>query len=208
MYKKFFKRFFGFLFALISIIVLLPVFLILSLLVLIFIGKPIFFKQERTTINKKKFFIIKFRTMTNEKDSKGKLLPDDKRLTKFGHFLRTTSLDELPELLNIIKGDMAFIGPRPLPNSYIKFYKDVELTRFDVRGGLIPPDSVDRNAVISWDKQFEYEKEYAKNVTIIKDFKILIGVFRIIFQRNKTDYGSYVRLPLDVERKDMIKKED
>ncbi len=208
MYKRLIKRPLGLILSTILFIVLLPVFIVLYLLVLLFIGKPVFFKQERTTINKKTFQIIKFRTMTNAKDDKGNLLSDDKRLTKFGHFLRTTSLDELPELLNIIKGDMSFIGPRPLPTSYMSYYKEEEMARFEVRGGLVPPDSIDKKAVISWDKQFEYEKDYGKNVTFIKDLMIFFGVFRIIFQRNKTDYGSFVRQPLNVERKEMAKKEN
>ena len=206
MYRRFFKRILDLILSITGIIILLPIFLIITFLVRLLIGKPVFFEQERTTIKKRKFNIIKFRTMTNEKDEKGTLLTDDKRITKFGCFLRTTSLDELPELINIIKGEMSFIGPRPLPSLYLDYYKEEELPRFEVRGGLIPPDSIDKNAIISWDKQFEYEKKYSMNVSFLSDVKILISVFRIIFQRNKTYYGSYVRQPLNIERKDIIGK--
>lgn len=138
--------------------------------------------------------------MTNAVDENGNLLPNDKRLTKFGKFLRSSSLDELPELLNIIRGDMSVVGPRPLPPIYNDYYTSDENKRFEVRGGLIPPDSVDEHAVISWEKQFEYDCTYAENVSFIKDIRILLNVFRIIFQRGETDYGSFVRKPLHVER--------
>lgn len=138
--------------------------------------------------------------MTNETDENGELLPDEKRQTKFGGFLRSSSLDELPELLCIIKGEMSVIGPRPLPPIYDDFYTENELKRFNVRGGLIPPDSVDSQAVIPWEKQFEYEAEYAENLCLRNDIRIFINVFKIIFQRGQTDYGNYVREPLNKER--------
>lgn len=203
MYKAYLKRGIDLVISLATFILISPLFVLLCLLVRIFIGKPIFFRQTRTTKNKKKFDIIKFRTMTNDRDERGEYLSDEKRLTKVGRLLRTSSLDELPELINIILGDMSIIGPRPLPDSYLNYYREDEMARFEVRGGLIPPDSVDLSAVISWDKQFEYEDNYGKNVSFRMDIKILIGVFRIIFQRGKTDYGSFVRLPLNVERKNM-----
>lgn len=169
-------------------------------LVRINLGSPVFFKQLRTGKDMRKFNLIKFRTMTDEKDEKGNLLPDHERVTKFGRFLRSSSLDELPELINILKGDMSVIGPRPLPPIYNKYYRDEELARFNVRGGLITPDSIDSNPIISWDKQFEYEADYGKNPSLKKDFFIFWGVFRILFKRNETDYGSFERKALSEER--------
>ncbi len=151
----------------------------------------------------KNFSIMKFRTMTNAKDEDGNLLPDEERFTKFGRWLRSSSLDELPELFNIINGDMSVIGPRPLPPSYNEYYKPKEMARFNVRGGLVTPDSVDINPIITWDRQFEYEAEYGRNLSFKKDLMIFVGVFRILFKRTKTDYGEYVRLPLNVERANM-----
>lgn len=172
------------------------------ILVRINLGTPIFFIQTRTGMKMKQFNLIKFRSMTNEKDENGNFLPDEKRQTKFGGFLRSSSLDELPELLNIIKGDMSVIGPRPLPPIYDPYYAEKELIRFDVKGGLIPPDSIDSQAVISWDKQFEYDADYAENLSFEKDIRIFLSVFKIILKRENTNYGNYVREPLSIERKD------
>lgn len=196
-----FKRMFDFVSALLLLIAISPVFFLLVLMVRVKLGSPVFFTQERTGKDMKKFKLIKFRTMTNEKDKNGKLLPDEMRQTKFGGFLRSSSLDELPELLCIIKGDMSVIGPRPLPPIYDDYYTDKELKRFCVKGGLIPPDSIDDNAVISWDEQFEYEANYSENLSLINDMKIFFNVFKIIFQRKETDYGNFVRKPLYEERK-------
>lgn len=196
-----FKRMFDFVSALLLLIAISPVFFLLVLMVRVKLGSPVFFTQERTGKDMKKFNLIKFRTMTNEKDKNGKLLPDEMRQTKFGGFLRSSSLDELPELLCIIKGDMSVIGPRPLPPIYDDYYTDKELKRFCVKGGLIPPDSIDDNAVISWDEQFEYEANYSENLSLINDMKIFFNVFKIIFQRKETDYGNFVRKPLYEERK-------
>lgn len=143
---------------------------------------------------------MKFRTMTNAKDAEGKLLPDNERLTKFGRFLRNSSLDELPELLNIIKGDMAVIGPRPLYPRYNAFYTEYERNRFKVRGGLIPPESLYHDSFLTWDKQLQYEADYALNLSLKLDAMLLISVFTTMLRRNKEDYGAYTRKPLDVER--------
>ncbi len=163
-------------------------------------GSPIFFRQIRSGMHQKNFSIIKFRTMSDKRDEKGSLLPDEKRQTPFGNFLRSTSLDELPELLSIIKGDMSLVGPRPLPPEYNAFFTKREMKRFEVRSGLIPPDSVEKTAFISWDKQLEYEAAYVENLSLTNDFKILISACRIVLFRKENNYGSYVRLPLDKER--------
>ena len=200
---KFAKRTFDLFSSLVLFIVISPLFLILALLVRINLGSPILFRQIRTGKGMKDFSIMKFRTMTNAKDEEGNLLPDEERFTRFGRWLRSSSLDELPELFNIIKGDMSVIGPRPLPPTYNEYYRPEEKARFNVRGGLVTPDSVDLNPIISWDKQFEYEAEYGRNLSFKKDLMIFVGVFRILFKRTKTDYGEYVRQPLNVERANM-----
>lgn len=195
-----FKRVFDFVSALLLFIVISPLFLVLMILVRVKIGSPIFFTQERSGLHQKSFYIKKFRSMTNERDADGNLLPDDQRLTKFGRLLRSSSLDELPELLSIIKGDMSVIGPRPLPPTYNQYYTERELKRFEVRGGLLPPDSVEDSAIITWDKQLEYEASYAENLSLINDLRIFFLAIKIVFTRNETDYGTYVRKSLIEER--------
>ena len=199
---KIIKRAFDFISALLLFIVISPFFCVLAIIVRIKMGRPIFFHQVRTGKGMKQFGMTKFRTMTNATDSDGNLLPDEERLTKFGKWLRSSSMDELPELLNIIKGEMSVIGPRPLPPLYDDYYTEEEKKRFLVRGGLITPDSVDPQPVISWDKQLAYEADYGENLSFKKDLSIFIGVFRILFRRTTTDYGEFVRKPLNVERKD------
>ena len=199
-----FKRMFDIISATLLLVIISPLFLVMMILVRFKLGTPVFFTQERTGMHQKKFKLIKFRSMTNEKDENGNLLPDEVRQTKFGGMMRSLSIDELPELLCIIKGDMSVIGPRPLPPTYDAYYTEKELKRFDVRGGLIPPDSVDPEAVISWDKQFEYEAKYAENLSLKNDLKIFFNVFKIIFQRKQTEYGNFVREPLNKEREKII----
>lgn len=162
---KFLKRVFDFCSSLVLLIVISPVFLILAILVWVNLGSPILFRQERTGKGMKNFNIIKFRTMTDGRDREGGLLPDEKRFTRLGRWLRSSSLDELPELLNIVRGDMSVIGPRPLPPTYNDYFKEKELARFKVRAGLITPDSVDPNPIVSWDRQLEYETEYGNNLS-------------------------------------------
>ena len=201
---RLFKRMFDIISATLLLVVISPLFLVMMILVRFKLGTPVFFTQERTGMHQKKFKLIKFRSMTNEKDENGNLLPDEVRQTKFGGMMRSLSIDELPELLCIIKGDMSVIGPRPLPPTYDAYYTEKELKRFDVRGGLIPPDSVDPEAVISWDKQFEYEAKYAENLSLKNDLKIFFNVFKIIFQRRQTEYGNFVREQLNKEREKII----
>lgn len=207
MYKHFFKRFFDFTLSLLAIITLSPILLILSFLVLCNMGTPIFFKQKRVGKNEKIFTMYKFRTMNNKKDKNGNLLPDDQRLTRFGKFLRSTSLDELPELFNILKGDLSIIGPRPLLVEYLPYYTEEERHRHDVRGGLTVPEVLHNNVMPTWEEQFSYEVDYAKNVTLWLDIKILFYTIKILFKRVKENYGSEVRMPLFEERKNMVEKE-
>ena len=209
MYKRYIKRWLDFVLALIAIVILSPVFAIVSLLVRVKIGKPVFFSQERATIQEKKFYIKKFRTMVDARDSEGNYLPDNERVTPLGKALRSSSLDELPEIAEIVKGNLSIIGPRPLPVSYNEFYTDREKKRFEVRAGLIPPEVLYQNVQPTWEEQLEYEAAYAENTSFVLDLKILIAVFKGLFIRYSEDYGEYVREPLHVERqglKEVMKK--
>lgn len=208
MVYKVFKRAFDFTSALLLFIVISPLFMVLMICARFSIGSPIFFYQERSGRGEKPFKLMKFRTMTDAKDAEGNLLPDHERLTKFGRFLRNSSLDELPELLNIIKGDMAVIGPRPLYMKYNPYYTEYERKRNTVRGGLIPPESLYYDSFLTWDKQLKYEADYAENLSLALDVKILISVFKTMLRRNKEDYGEYDRQALDVERSNMINNEE
>lgn len=174
LYAKFIKRILDFLLSLCAIIILSPVLLVLCILVRTKLGSPIFFRQERPGRNEKIFTLCKFRTMTDERDEQGNLLPDHVRLTKFGKFLRATSLDELPELFNILKGDMSIIGPRPLLVSYLPYYSEREKLRHSVRPGLTGLAQVSGRNFIDWDKRMEKDVEYVENLSFSMDIKVLI----------------------------------
>lgn len=183
MYRKYIKRLIDFILSLMAFIVLMPLMIIIGILVRIKLGKPIIFKQERPGKNEKIFTLYKFRTMTDEKDENGQLLPDEKRLTKFGKFLRSTSLDELPELVNIIKGDMAIVGPRPLLVEYLPYYTEEEKHRHDVRPGLTGLAQVNGRNSISWEDKFKQDIEYVRKITFIKDIKIISKTVIKVFKR-------------------------
>ena len=183
MYKKFIKRVLDFSLALLAIIILSPVYIIISILVVIFMGWPILFKQPRPGKNEKIFNMYKFRTMTNKKDKDGNLLPDDQRLTGFGKFLRATSLDELPELINIIKGDMSFIGPRPLLVKYLPYYTKEEHHRHDVRPGLTGWAQVNGRNLVKRDERIKLDLEYVNNISFLLDLKTIIKTVEIVFKR-------------------------
>lgn len=173
MYKKCIKRCLDFILSLCGIIVLSPVLLVLAALVRVKLGSPILFHQERPGKDEKIFTLCKFRTMTDERDEKGELLPDSVRLTKFGKFLRATSLDELPELFNILKGDMSIIGPRPLLVSYLPYYTEREKLRHSVRPGLTGLAQVSGRNFIDWDRRFQKDVEYVEHLTFAMDLKVL-----------------------------------
>ena len=173
MYKKYIKRFLDIILSLIAIIILSPIYIIISILVLIFMGWPILFKQPRPGKNEKIFNMYKFRTMTNKKDKDGNLLPDEKRLNKFGRFLRKTSLDELPELFLILFGKMSIVGPRPLVVQYLPYYTKEEHHRHDVRPGLTGWAQVNGRNNLNWDERFKYDLEYVSNISFVFDFKII-----------------------------------
>lgn len=183
MYKKFFKRFLDIILSFIAIIALLPLYLIISVLVLIFMGWPIIFKQERPGKDEKIFNMYKFRTMTNKKDKNGNLLPDKDRLTKFGSFLRKTSLDELPELFCILTGKMSFVGPRPLLVRYLPYYTESEHHRHDVRPGLTGLAQVSGRNLLNWDKRFRTDLDYVDNITFMGDVKIVLKTVVTVFKR-------------------------
>lgn len=172
-YRRYLKRPMDFVLALCAIIVLSPVFLIVALLVKINLGSPVIFKQQRPGLNEKIFTLYKFRTMTDERDEDGELLPDGIRLTRFGKFLRSMSLDELPELFNILKGDMSFIGPRPLLVQYLPLYNDYQKRRHGMRPGLSGLAQVSGRNSLSWEEKFNLDVEYVDNVNFIEDLRIL-----------------------------------
>lgn len=206
MYKNYIKRLLDIILSFGALVVLSPVLLVISILVRINLGSPVFFKQERVGKDEKIFTMLKFRTMSDKRDENGNLLPDELRQTKLGDLLRSTSLDELPELINILKGDISIVGPRPLLVSYLPYYTQEERLRHSVRGGLTVPEVVYGNVTPTWDEQFSYEVDYAKNVSFALDVKIIWKTFLILFKRVQTDYGSEVRNPLNVERAGMVKE--
>lgn len=204
MYRLFGKRLIDIVLSLIAIIILSPVYLIIAIVVRIQMGSPILFSQDRIGKDEKVFKLYKFRSMTNEKDEEGNLLPEKDRLTKFGVALRSTSLDELPELFMILKGDMSFVGPRPQPWFYMPYYKEEERKAHSVRGGLIPPDSLCKQVQCDWETQFKYEVYYAENVSFWLDIKIILNTFGILIKRVKHQYGADDRPMLNVYRADMV----
>ena len=184
MYKNYLKRMMDFVLSLMAIIVLSPVLLVVAVLVRTKLGSPVLFKQERPGKDEKIFKLYKFRTMTDEKDENGQLLPDKMRLTKFGKMLRSTSLDELPELFNILKGDMSIVGPRPLLVQYLPRYNAEQKRRHEVRPGLSGLAQVNGRNAISWEDKFKYDVEYVDNVTFWGDWKI---IFQTIWNVVKRD---------------------
>ena len=200
MYAKYIKRILDFILSLLALIVLSPIMLIIYILVRIKLGKPAIFKQKRPGKDEKIFKLYKFRTMTDEKDEEGKLLPDEKRLTKFGKFLRSTSLDELPELINIIKGDMAIVGPRPLLVKYLPYYTEEERHRHDVRPGLTGLAQVSGRNLIDWKDRFKRDIEYTNVISFIVDLKIILHTVKSVFGRENIVVPSE-RHDLDVVRK-------
>ena len=183
MYKHFFKRLIDFILSLIALIVLSPILLIVALLVRTKLGSPVIFKQERPGLNEKIFTLYKFRTMTDAKDEQGNLLPDEIRLTKFGKLLRSTSLDELPELFNILKGDMAIVGPRPLLVRYLQLYNEHQKHRHDVRPGFTGWAQCNGRNAISWEEKFDLDVYYTKHVSLLLDIKIILKTVKVVLFR-------------------------
>lgn len=182
-YERYIKRLQAIVLSLIAIIILSPILLITYLLVRVKFGKPAIFIQKRIGKDGKVFDLYKFRTMTNQRDEDGKLLPDDQRLTSFGKKLRSTSLDELPELFNVLKGDMALIGPRPLLVKYLPLYNDEQARRHEVRPGLTGYAQVNGRNTITWEDRFKLDVEYVDNVTFLNDWKIIFKTIKTVFKR-------------------------
>ena len=183
LYAKFVKRILDFVLSLLAVVVLSPFIVLFSLIgAVLMYGNP-FFIQERPGRNEKIFKLIKFRTMTNKTDREGKLLPDEQRLTRYGKFLRSTSIDEIPELINILKGDMSIIGPRPLLVKYLPLYNDYQKHRHDVRPGLTGYAQVHGRNALSWQQKFELDINYVENITFIGDLKILAETVTKVIKR-------------------------
>lgn len=209
MYKHFFKRFLDFWIALIGLICISPIFLVLCILVKVKLGSPVFFKQVRIGKDEKPFQIIKFRTMTDARDENGNLLPDTERFTRFGDFLRNSSLDELPELLNVIKGDMSLVGPRPLYPKYLPYYTKEESLRHSVRGGITGLAQINGRALCRWKERFEYDCKYVKTLSLKNDIVILWRTFFKVTSQDDigipsvTDEGG-LHIIRDIQRPEMV----
>lgn len=206
MYAKFFKRVLDFTLSFAAIVILSPVLLILTAVGWIVMKGNPFFTQLRPGKNEKIFRLIKFRTMTCETDVEGKLLPDERRLTKYGRLLRSTSLDELPELFNILKGDMSIVGPRPLLVQYLPYYTEEEHHRHDVRPGLTGLAQVNgRNNISSWEERFEYDLKYINDISILMDIKILICTVKKVVNKSDILVGNEIKVGrLDDARKEFV----
>lgn len=190
LYEKFFKRILDFTAAVILFICLLPVFAAIAIAVRINMGSPVIFSQPRPGKNEKIFRVMKFRTMTSEKDERGNLLPDNRRLTKLGAFLRKTSLDEIPQLLNVIKGDMSFIGPRPLVVEYLPYYTEEEKLRHSVRPGITGLAQINGRNNITWEEKFSYDIKYAKNISFWMDVKIAFLTLVKVLKRSDVQVSN------------------
>lgn len=190
LYEKWIKRPQDFCCALLALIILSPIMLITAVLVRLKLGSPVVFKQERPGLNGKVFTLYKFRTMTDKTDSGGNLLPDEQRLTSFGKLLRSTSLDELPELINILKGDMSIVGPRPLLVRYLSLYNEHQFRRQEVRPGVTGYAQVHGRNTISWEEKFDKDVYYVDHISFWGDWKIVLKTISIVLRREGINSGS------------------
>lgn len=205
MYRLFLKRFLDIVLSLMAIIILSPIYIIIAVCVRIWMGTPILFSQDRIGKGEKIFKMYKFRSMTDVRDLDGNLLPEKERLSKFGIFLRSSSMDELPELFAILMGHMSFVGPRPLRSVDLPYFKDAERIRHNVRGGLIPPDSLSLRTITSYEEQFEYEVFYANNLSLWLDIKVIFTTLIVLFKRVRDNYGTDTRPHLKDYRANQLK---
>lgn len=194
MYQKYIKRGLDFILSLIASIILSPVMLMVAVLVRVKLGSPVLFKQQRPGKNEKIFNMYKFRTMTDERDENGELLPDEVRLTKFGKTLRSTSLYELPELFNIVKGDMSIVGPRPLLVRYLPLYNERQKHRHDVRPGFTGLAQVNGRNSISWEEKFEWDVKYVEHITFWGDVKIIFKTVKTVLTHEGISSASSVTM--------------
>lgn len=194
MYKSYIKTFLDFMLALIGLIILLPLFMIISVLIIFKLNTPVFFKQSRPGLNGETFEIYKFRTMSNECDENGAPLSDEERLTKFGSFLRSTSLDELPGLWNVLNGTMSLIGPRPLLIEYLPLYSDRQARRHEVKPGITGWAQVNGRNAIEWKEKFELDVWYVENLTFFLDIKILYLTLKKVIRRDGISHNNHVTM--------------
>ena len=201
-YEKYIKRPMDALLSGFALIVLSPILLVTAILVRVKLGSPVLFTQDRPGRDEKIFKLYKFRTMTDQRDDKGNLRPDADRLTKFGSRLRSTSLDELPELFNIVKGDMSIIGPRPLLVQYLPYYTETEKHRHDVRPGLSGLAQVNGRNLVKWNQRLAYDIEYVNRITFLGDVKIVLQTIKKVFEKKDVIVNTdTVETYLDKERK-------
>ncbi|MBE3591904.1 sugar transferase [Thermoanaerobacter sp. RKWS2] len=196
------KRLIDIFVSLFLLIVLSPLLIIISLIIFITMGPPVIFKQTRPGFKGKPFTIYKFRTMSNKKDKYGNLLPDEKRLTKIGRFLRSTSLDELPELFNVLKGDMSLVGPRPLLMEYLNYYTEEQMRRHDVKPGITGWAQVNGRNNLSWEEKFKLDVWYVDNWSLWLDFKILFLTLIKVIKREGISAEGYATMPKFTGSKD------
>ena len=194
MYKNVVKRLIDILLSLPALIILSPVILITAILVRVKLGSPVLFKQQRPGKDEKIFTMRKFRTMTDAKDGNGELLPDEIRLTKFGKFLRSSSLDELPELYNIIKGDMSIIGPRPLLVQYLPYYDELQKRRHEVRPGLTGLAQINGRNATTWDERFQFDIQYIDNMSFAQDVKIFFATIGAVLKREGVNAENHATM--------------
>lgn len=200
-YEKYIKRAFDFVIALIALFVLFPMFIVIAILVRIELGSPVIFVQERPGKDERIFKLYKFRTMTSEHDESDHLLSDEQRITTFGKKLRATSLDELPELWNIIRGDMSIVGPRPLLKRYLPYYRNWERQRHSVRPGLTGLAQINGRNLLQWEERFRLDVEYVQHVSFRMDFEIILLTIRKVLKRQDITVGKEMIVQdLDVER--------
>lgn len=200
MYRKCFKRLLDILLSACALIVLSWVLLIVAVLVRTKLGSPVIFCQERPGKDGKIFKMYKFRSMTDARDAEGNLLPDEVRLTKLGRILRSTSLDELPELWNILKGDMSIVGPRPLAVAYLPYYTEEERHRHDVLPGLTGLAQVSGRNALSWEEKFAFDLQYVHQITFLNDVKIVLMTIRKVWKRDGIGQGEQAPVSLHIER--------
>ena len=205
MYKKFFKRFIDILLSLIALIVLAPLILVTAILIRVKLGSPVLFKQQRPGKDEKIFTMRKFRTMTDARDENGELLSDEARLTKFGKFLRSSSLDELPELYNILKGDMSIVGPRPLLVQYLPYYNEFQKRRHEVKPGLTGLAQINGRNAATWDERFAFDIQYVDNVSFVQDVKIFFVTIGKVFKREDVTAENHATMESFI---DHIKKSE
>ncbi|HEX8680768.1 MAG TPA: sugar transferase [Ardenticatenaceae bacterium] len=202
MYRAFGKRLLDLLLAVLVLFLLSPVLLVVALLVRLRLGSPVLFRQPRAGLNEEYFTVIKFRTMTDERDAEGKLLPDEKRLTPFGIFLRKSSLDEFPELINVLKGEMSLVGPRPLITKYVPYYTEAERVRHSVRPGITGWAQVKGRNALRWDDRLALDVWYVQNLSLLLDLKILWLTIASVLRHEGVEVNPRgVMLDLDEERR-------